>query len=247
MATTLDELKRYILRKLGAPVINIELADTQMEDRIQEALDEFIEHHTDGTEEAVYLLSVTDGTTVYTLPSQIVNVTKIFSDNQFLQDDEANPIYGSLYAYTGYYTESSDSTTGNGYYSQVEVSDMSFMRTQMALADHQFLKERKFDFNTTTKRFALYEAPTEDTTYALKIYQTETDVTKLYDNKWLRRYATALCGIQWGINLTKFTGSPLPGGANLNGEGIEARYLAEKEFLEEELNRYREPPEFFVG
>jgi hypothetical protein len=243
MATTLASLKEYIKRRLGDPLNNIEIADTQMDDCIKEALDHFKEYHVDGTDEAVYLLSVTDGTSLYTLPTQIEQVIRVFPDSDFLTTDgEAFeiPVYWSGMGYPAQYGSIP-------YMIEVSIADMQFVRTQMALVDKFFEKNLRFDFNATTKRFALYEAPSEDKLLALKVFQSDTDVTKLYDNKWFKKYAIALCGIQWGVNLTKFTNVSLPGGAQMNGEQIEARYLAQKEALEEELERYIEPTDIYVG
>lgn len=234
--TTLAGLKQYIKRNLGDPVINIEIADSQLDDRIEEALNEFTEHHIDGTFESVYLLSASEDTKSYDLPSTIKSVTYVFSTNQYLNDEALlmQPLYMS--------NPSTESQI-----MEVSVSDMAFIRQRMALVEDFYRRELRYDFNPTTNVFLLYEAPSLDTTYALKVFQIETDVTKYYDNKWFKRYATALCGIQWGINITKYSGAPLPGGASLNGEGIESRYTDLKTQLEEELDRYREPADFYVG
>ena len=48
--STRAELKEYALRKLGKPVIEINIDDDQMEDRIDEALKYYQDYHFDGTE-----------------------------------------------------------------------------------------------------------------------------------------------------------------------------------------------------
>jgi len=45
------DLKAYALRKLGSPVINIEVDTTQATDRIEDAIQMFVERHYDGVEE----------------------------------------------------------------------------------------------------------------------------------------------------------------------------------------------------
>jgi hypothetical protein len=52
--TTLDDFKRYCLRALGAPVIDIDITDEQMDDRFSEALEKYQEYHFNGTEK-VYI------------------------------------------------------------------------------------------------------------------------------------------------------------------------------------------------
>jgi hypothetical protein len=43
---------------------------------------------------------------------------------------------------------------------------------------------------------------------------------RLWNDRWLKEYATALIKKQWGSNLKKFSGVQLPGGVTLNGETI---------------------------
>ena len=52
--TTREGLKDYCLRKLGFPVIDINVDDDQLEDRIDDALQKYRDYHYDGTEE-IYL------------------------------------------------------------------------------------------------------------------------------------------------------------------------------------------------
>lgn len=47
---TREELKQYCLRKLGAPVLEINVADVQLEDRIDEALEYWRHYHYEGIE-----------------------------------------------------------------------------------------------------------------------------------------------------------------------------------------------------
>jgi hypothetical protein len=70
----------------------------------------------------------------------------------------------------------------------------------------------------------------------------------VWSDKWLKDYATALIGRQWGANLQKFAGVELPGGITLNGDAIYQQYDAMVIKLEEELDsRYTYPIDFFMG
>jgi hypothetical protein len=59
--------------------------------------------------------------------------------------------------------------------------------------------------------------------------------TSAWDDRWLQKYATALIKLQWGSNLTKFTGLQLPGGVQFNGEKIYNDATAEIEKLEQDV------------
>ncbi len=58
---TLEALKTYIKRRLGSPVVRVELTDAQLLDCIDLALDKFIEIADDGTQMRFKTVSVTAG------------------------------------------------------------------------------------------------------------------------------------------------------------------------------------------
>ena len=57
--TTREELKQYALRKLGAPVIQINVDDEQLEDSLDDAIQMFNEYHFDGVERALFKHEIT--------------------------------------------------------------------------------------------------------------------------------------------------------------------------------------------
>lgn len=57
--TTREEFKQFCLRKLGHPVIEINVDDDQAEDRIDESLRYFFDYHFDGSEKIYYKHKVT--------------------------------------------------------------------------------------------------------------------------------------------------------------------------------------------
>jgi hypothetical protein len=71
---------------------------------------------------------------------------------------------------------------------------------------------------------------------------------KVYNDRMLKRYATALIKRQWGNNMKKFGGMQLPGGINLNGQQIYDESVAEINEIEQLIrNTYEEPPQFLMG
>ena len=72
--------------------------------------------------------------------------------------------------------------------------------------------------------------------------------TDVYNDRFLKRYATALIKRQWGVNLKKFEGIQMPGGVTLNGQKIYDEAVSEIDQLENEAqSTYVEPPNFMVG
>lgn len=72
--------------------------------------------------------------------------------------------------------------------------------------------------------------------------------TDVYNDHYLKKYATALIKQQWGINLLKFEGMQMPGGVTFNGRQIfdDAREEIDKLTEEARLN-WEEPIDFYVG
>ena len=62
-----------------------------------------------------------------------------------------------------------------------------------------------------------------------------TTYTDIYDDIFLKRYATALIKKQWGANLSKFEGVALLGGVTMNGATIYSQADEEIQRLEEEI------------
>lgn len=70
----------------------------------------------------------------------------------------------------------------------------------------------------------------------------------MYNEIFLKRYLVALIKKQWGENLKKYRGVSLPGGFAMNGQSIYNEAADEVKKLEDEIiDKYSEPPYFFVG
>jgi hypothetical protein len=77
---------------------------------------------------------------------------------------------------------------------------------------------------------------------------SETDAPRIFQDRWLQRYTTALFKQQWGANLKKFGGIQLVGGVTLNGQSLFDEATMEIERLEQELyNSYQPPARIFIG
>lgn len=72
-------------------------------------------------------------------------------------------------------------------------------------------------------------------------------VVKIYNDKWLKMFATALIKKQWAVNLKKFSGLQLPGGVTIDGNALYQEAVEEIEKLEDDLQNKAAPLEFFLG
>ena len=244
-----QELKDYCLRALGQPMIEVNVEDSQVEDRIDEALEYFGQFHYDGGQKMyyTYLLTATDIARKWIatdpIDPSILTIDRIFQQGFNLT---TNNIFNIRYqlALNDFYGLRTGQTNMNYY-----VSTMQYIEMLQQLLD----PEKQIRFNKTNNKLFIDANMTDMTagTYLLieaySLINPET-ATEIYDDIFLKKYATALIKRQWGINLSKYEGMPLPGNVTFNGTKIYEDAVVTREKLEEEVEkRYQLPPDFITG
>lgn len=234
MTTPTDRasFKEYCLRKLGKPVIEINVDEDQVDDRVDEALRYYWDYHFDGSDKVYYKHMVTDtdkANKYITLPENIIGAVSVFSiaDPSIRSDDLFNIRY--QIALNDLYTLTSVSMVP--YYMVMEhlalVSEMLVGKQPIRYARHKDRLYVDTDWgNLGAGDFILVEA------YEVVDPDVYTDA---WNDRWLQNYATALIKRQWGSNLTKFTGMSLPGGVQFNGEKIYNDAVDEITKMEQEM------------
>lgn len=230
--TSRATFKEYCLRKLGKPVIEINVDDAQVEDRIDEALKYYYDYHYDGTEKQYYKHQVTDTDKVnkyITLPENIIGVVRIF------------PIFG-LY------------TNNDGLFNityQIALNDLYTLTTQqlapyymtmqaIAVYEEILVGKQPIRYNRHMDRVYIdmnWDKVNTGEYLVLEAYSIiDPDVwTDAWGDRWLQDYASTLIKMQWGTNLKKFTGLQLPGGVQFNGQQIYDEAFEYKTKLEEDM------------
>lgn len=229
--TSRSEFKAYCLRKLGAPVIEINVDDDQVEDRIDEALKYYWDYHFDGTERIYYKHQVTANNIsqgFITLPENIIGAVRIFDVSGSMV---TNNIFDIRYqiALNDMYTLTSVSMVP--YY-------MAFQHIQLLeqlLVGHQPIRYNRH--NDKLYVDMNWDKVNEGSFLIVEAYQIldPDEYTDAWSDRWLTRYATALIKKQWGTNLTKFTGMQLPGGVQFNGDKIYNDAVADIEQMEKDM------------
>lgn len=243
--TSKAEFKEYCLRKLGKPVIEINVDDDQVDDRIDEALRYYYDYHFDGSEKVYYKHQVTaeDKANKYiTLPENIIGAVSVFSiaDPSIRSDDLFNIRY--QIALNDLYTLTSVSMVP--YYMVMEhlalITELLVGKQPIRYSRHKDRLHVDMDWNTIKEgEFLLVEA------YEVIDPNVWTDA---WNDRWLQNYCTALIKRQWGSNLTKFSGLQLPGGVQFNGEKILDDAVNEIQKMEDEMiSSYSLPVVDMVG
>lgn len=230
--TSKAEFKEYCLRKLGKPVIEINVDDDQVDDRIDEALRYYYDYHFDGSDKIYYKHPVTEtdvANKYITLPENIIGAVSVFSigDPSVRADDLFNIRY--QIALNDLYTLTNVSVVP--YYMVMEhlalLTEMLVGKVPIRYTRHKNRLYVDTDWgNLAVGSFLLVEA------YEIVDPAVYTDA---WNDRWLQNYATALIKRQWGSNLTKFTGMNLPGGVQFNGEKIYNDAVDEITKMEQEM------------
>lgn len=242
--TTKPEFKEWCLRKLGKPVIEINVDDDQIDDRIEEALSYYWDYHFDGTERTFLKHQVTadDKTNKYiTVPENIIGVVNLFDIGDSLS---VNNIFNIRYQFAL-----------NDIY---DMSNYSLTHYMMAMQHIQFIEEmlvgkQPLRYNRHINRLYIdmdWERVNLDQYIIAECYKiVDPDVyADVWKDRWLQNYASAKIKYQWGSNLTKFVGMQLPGNIQFNGEQILNDAAAEIQRLEEEMvSSYSLPVMDMVG
>jgi hypothetical protein len=246
MATpaTKDQFKEYCLRTLGKPVIEINVDDDQVDDRIDEALKYYWDYHFDGSEKTYYKYQITDtdkANKYITLPENIIGAINLFPIGQGLN---TNNLFNIRYqiALNDLYT----------------LTSVSMVPYYMALTHIQFLEQmlvgqQPFRYNRNTNKFYIdtdWNILNTGDFIVIEAYQIVDPATyvDVWKDRWLLRYATCLIKQQWGANLSKFVGMTLPGGIKFNGEKIYNDAVTERAELEKEMiTSYSLPVTDYIG
>ena len=242
-----DTLIDYCLRALGHPVIEINIDDDQVSDRVDEALQFYQHYHADAIEKVFLKHEVTQTDidngylSINSLVTEVIRVLPIrdtFSSNN-LFDIKYQMHLNDMFS-LGYMGSLLEYSMAQEYLSTLDIlidSDSKFA---------QFDKHRnrveihmKWDEEVSVGDFIVVEA--------MRIIDPET-FTEVYNDYYLKKYLTALLKRQWGANLLKFEGMQMPGGVTFNGRQLFDDANEELQRLEEEVRlNWEEPVDFYTG
>lgn len=245
--TSRQGLIDYCLRRLGAPVIEINVDEDQIEDRIDDALQFYQEYHSDATMR-IYLkhqITAADiANRFISLNDNILYVKRIFP---FIGDSSSINMFSVKYQ-----------MHMNDLYDLSYIGDLLYyemVQQYMSLLDMKLNGQSEFSrFNRHMNELHLdidWESDIKEGDYVIvecmRIVDPST-YTDVYNDMFLKQYATALIKQQWGANLIKFEGMQMPGGVTINARQIFEDANLELEKIREQMQlNYEMPPDFYVG
>lgn len=248
-------LKDYALRSLGFPVIEINIDDDQIDDRIDDAIGKFTQYHFDGTKILYLTVTVTANTLnvantdayhCFTMPNTVIGVTRVFPILSAVNGGTAGNFNIFDVNYQIRMNELYDFTSAD--YVYYELAQQHLRTLEMVLIGEPPIRFNRHDQKLfiDMKWTAMVLEGTKIVVETFSVLPEEN--ANFWNDNWLKAYATAQIKRQWGSNLTKFVNVQLPGGMTNNGQQIYNDAVAEIASLEQTLHeRYEEPPAFLMG
>ena len=273
------ELIDYCKRQLGAPVLEINVADEQISDLVDDAVQMFQERHYDGVVQMPLKYKVTQadidrgrsrgnnkavGIVTTTATSTIVGTAVTFSyeeNSNYIQLPDSVIGVNKIYRFDG-----SNTITNNMfsvkyqmflndvyYFDSIELLSYAMVKTKLEDIDFLLNTEKQIRFNIRQNRLYMdldFASLTENDYLIIDCWRIldPDDFTRVYNDRFLKRYLTALIKRQWGQNLIKFQGVKLPGGIELNGRQIYDDAQVELDKIQTEMmSSYEIPPLDMIG
>jgi hypothetical protein len=260
--TSKTELKEYCLRRLGKPVLEVNVSDEQVDDAVDYTIQKFQQFHYDGAERVYLKHQITqddldrakthdttssgstdwkEGNTYIPVPEHILSIEGLFgftdkgTRNMF--DIRYQMRLNDLYDFT--------STQFYHYYMiQQHLETIDFLLEGMKPIRYSQVQDRLYlDIDWSGDMLI-------DQYVVIKAWRALDPLTwtEIYNQLWVKDYATAKIKKQWGQNLTKFNGVQMPGGVTLNGEMIYNDAVEELKILDEQLrSTWETPPLDMIG
>ena len=227
---TREDLINYTLRKLGAPMLRVELSRDQIQDNIDYAIKEFSTFAYDGALEESVLLTV-DGRGYYQLPDFITSVMSVHSVYAGFQN------YGSNYVPDRWSEQFFNAFASNS----TGIDAIISISSTMTLFEKYVMREVHYTFNEYKNQIHITEEITGNIVIEYTMEYIPDEIDKIYNQQWVKDYTVALCRFQQGTNTGKFS-SPLVGGSTVNYEDMKSQAQSDIDTLKEELfNRYAGP------
>ena len=250
---TKEQLKDYIIRKLGGGVIStIAVTDDQLEDIINDVLEMYVQNAYAGVLERYLPLEIQADKSSYTLPYNIFAVLEVKSL-------ESGGIISGLPTapFSIQQFIASDIYRGSG---KIDFLTYEMVNQLLSTMDIVMSNKSTFDFNCVSKELHLFQRPTVTQMSMIHCYVKNVPVdvdngsgvfvetSNIYSELMVRKLATEHARKQWGHNLMLYGGTTMPNGVTINAEAILNEANTNLEKLEIEFyDKYCLPVDIFIG
>ena len=272
--STRQELIDYCLRKLGAPVLEINVAQEQIEDLVDDAVQYFQERHFDGVYPTFLKYQITQddidrGRATGFSGVGIASTSAVGAGTTFNYYENSNylQVPNSVIGVNKIFTFGGSNSISSGMFSikyQLFLNDiyywgstelLTYAMTKTYLEDIDFLltTQKQIRFNQRQDRLYLdidWSSVTAGEYFVIDCYRMmdPSSYSQVWNDSFLKKYLTSLIKRQWGQNLIKFQGVKLPGGVELNGRQIYDDGQKELDIIMDQMSStYELPPLDMIG
>lgn len=248
--TTREELKLWALKKLGYPVIRVNVDDEQLEDRLDEALQYYQHYHGDAVERFYLHHTITQQNIddeFITVPDHVTSILRMFPFTSEDQTTAHDSLFSVKYHFHLNYLFD---------FVNADLVHYDTFQKHLKLLDQFFGRKTPIRHNVHAGRIYIDSVDWEEDFVAdeskvvFEAYRAidPDEFNKIYNDYWLKQYFTALVKKQWAQNLSKYENIQLLGGVTLNGAQLYQQAQEEIQKLEEDVEkRWQLPVDFFMG
>jgi hypothetical protein len=271
-----QELIDYCLRRLGAPVLEINVADDQIDDLVDDTIQYFNERHYDGVEKMYLKYKITDDdiargrakgtdgvgivTTTATSTGIAATTFNFYENTNFIQVPDSvigierifkfdtSSISGGMFSIK-YQLFLNDLY----YFNSVELLQYAMVKSYLEDIDFLLTTDKQIRFNKRQDRLYLdidWGSQSAGDFMVIECYRAldPSSFSQIYNDSFVKKYLTAQIKRQWGQNLIKFNGVKLPGGIELNGRQLYEDAERELDDIKQRMStEYELPPLDFIG
>ena len=267
-----QDLINYCKRKLGAPVLEINVADEQVDDLVDDALQYFHERHFDGVVQTYLKYKITQddidrgrskgNSTNIGISTDVVSHS-VGNSTEFSFEENGNylPVPSSVTGVNKIFKlQSSSATSGSMfsvkyqlflndlyYWDSIDLLQYSMIQSKLSDIDYLLNPLKHFRFNQRQDRLYIdmdWGQVSANDYLIIDCWRLldPNTYTQVWNDSFLKLYLTSLIKRQWGQNLIKFQGVKLPGGVELNGRQMYDDAQREIDQLMEKMSSTYELP-----
>jgi hypothetical protein len=230
---TKEKLREYIKRRLGAPLLRVELTEDMLNDCIDKAIYEYSYYAYDGTIEGTLLVELTPGVFEYKLDPRIHAVSGL----------QASSTYSTFIHIPAGYTLAMNPITLNmqDNVSNIDIQSMTQRMAKMSNLRNLFDVQVNFDYNSNNSTLYFFEEPVSSVAVLEIAMDYEPgEVDGIYNNQLIKKMAEGEAWKMWA-NVTGKYSSQLVNGSEINYGDMQSKGEAMCEAAKEEMMELREP------
>lgn len=234
--TSQESLKEYILRQLGAPLVQVEVSDEQIFDIIESTIQEYSNFALEG-ELTKYLKMNIAGPCTITMSPEVRSIQKISKGGGITFGG-----YGGKGFVLDYYSLISGGINMND-----AINSTILLSGQRSLIDKFFGDDLTFTFNENKKKIEVSEEFNGPVIIEINTQYVPDAVDYIYDHNWIKKMCTARTKLLQSDITGKYDAN-LIGGSRINSDRMQQRAEQEIEVLREELiSKYGGPAPIAIG